>query len=439
MIKIPNNKTILAQNFVRDFQCIGKECEYHCCQGWVVNVEKPVFKDLKKRYSHLAGKRKLVSAIKRNKNPDSDWNYGRIQLDHNSICPFLTDENLCDIHSRFGSNKLSWVCKNFPRKLIEGINNIELSLSLGCPEATRLCLLNKDSTELINLPNEALSDMSGPLVDPSLPDVKQAAYLALRDDIRQVFMFLADAQQYPVAGRLFLMLYFANSVNEKFHASSDTYFYDKILQDAIENIANPDVHSTIVNSFLALEYDSSAFMIIMNTLLAYKTIQNPNLNKLVQKCLAEKGLTEEDAINLGAEDHDRILKLYSKRSDILEKHYKKQIEIFLGNYVKHYLFYKSYTSFPSLISYLRNLLIHINVIKFLFILHPSLSFIVDGDNSLISEDIAQEALDKAIVESVTLSVRAFDHQNQKVAEVFHNVLDKHNFGSIEELAMLARV
>lgn len=432
------NKPVLTESFVPNFQCIGSRCEYHCCQGWAVNVEKPVFKNLKKRYGNLAGQKKLVASLKKNSNPESDWAYGRIQLNDKLQCPFLTPENLCDIHQRFGDNQLSWVCQHFPRSLVDGLEFIELSVSLGCPEAARLCLLEENSTGLITTSRQIVSGLPGPLTNYSLRQNQQPAYLEVRDDIRQVLLFLADARQYPLGGRLFLMLYFAELVKENFHASSKSLLINETIKNAIDKIANPDVHLSLVKGIYGMDYEPTAFIVIISTILANTSARIPALNQLVNDCLSANKID----INAPEEPakYETIYRAYTDKKLMLESLFAERLDLYFNNYVKHNLFYKSYVTFPSLMGYLRNLLIQINVIKFLFVLHPLLS----EDNLKIDKDSdnpesAGDILDKAIVNAISVCARAFDHQNENISEKFDKVLDENNFKTIEQLAMLARL
>ena len=194
----------------------------------------------------------------------------------------------------------------------------------------------------------------------------------------------------------------------------------------------------MVNNFFDLEYDPTAIVIIINTVLAFKTKHNETFNKLVRKCLTSScgELSEKVFLNPTQEDINTIFKIYLERRVEIETAYGLRLETFIENYIQHYLFRKSYVQFPSLISYIRNLLIHINVIKFLFVLNPLLTPLVDKKS--LSEEDANVAMDKAIVETVSVCARAFDHQHTRILDIINKTLDGNNFDKIERLTMLAR-
>jgi lysine-N-methylase len=58
------------------------------------------------------------------------------------VCPFLSAERLCRIQQDYGADYLCVSCATYPRvpRRIEGL--LEAPLSLSCPEAARLVLLD---------------------------------------------------------------------------------------------------------------------------------------------------------------------------------------------------------------------------------------------------------------------------------------------------------
>ncbi len=68
--------------------------------------------------------------------------FAHIQLTSFFRCPFLNEERLCQIQAEQGEEYLSKVCSTYPRTAhtIDGLE--EKTLSLSCPEAARLVLLD---------------------------------------------------------------------------------------------------------------------------------------------------------------------------------------------------------------------------------------------------------------------------------------------------------
>jgi lysine-N-methylase len=63
-------------------------------------------------------------------------------------CPFM-EEKLCGIQKTLGEDKLSDTCATYPRnnRLLGGQH--EQSLTLSCPEAARLALLQADAMDFV--------------------------------------------------------------------------------------------------------------------------------------------------------------------------------------------------------------------------------------------------------------------------------------------------
>ncbi|WP_088041554.1 flagellin lysine-N-methylase [Bacillus sp. EAC] len=134
--------TQLVPSHFKKFSCIGSECENHCCQGWVVSIDKKTYK----KYQN-SNDPTLAKNLKRYKGNDKGMPYATIQMKECGTCPFLTDNGLCYIHANYGEEMLSSVCSVFPR--VKNIFNdvLEQSLYLSCPEAARIALLDPNPME----------------------------------------------------------------------------------------------------------------------------------------------------------------------------------------------------------------------------------------------------------------------------------------------------
>jgi lysine-N-methylase len=135
---------IIRPVYSDDFHCIGPACEDSCCVGWTVNIDRATYE--KYRTIPESPLRSLVDANVLRKSPDAaaqdDAAYASIRMTQSRECPFLTEERLCRIQAERGESYLSHTCANFPRAIyfIDGVE--DKTLTLACPEAARLILLN---------------------------------------------------------------------------------------------------------------------------------------------------------------------------------------------------------------------------------------------------------------------------------------------------------
>ncbi|MDQ0199570.1 flagellin lysine-N-methylase [Neobacillus ginsengisoli] len=146
-------RTMLVPQYMRTFTCIGSECEDSCCVGWQVSIDEKTFKKYKRvRNQDLSPLfQKNITRVRSSSNPN---NFGKISMNKNECCPFLSEEKLCNIQLKLGEGYLSETCNSYPR-ILNQVNGIfERSATLSCPEAARLALLNLDGIQFDEVEEE---------------------------------------------------------------------------------------------------------------------------------------------------------------------------------------------------------------------------------------------------------------------------------------------
>jgi len=196
---VPNTLPIHA-SYAENFHCIGSACEDTCCQGWGVFIDQAAYE----KYQNLpAGQ--LHSLIGANLLAISEGatstNFAKIQMNGENQCPLLTADRLCSIHSELGEDYLSHACATYPRT-VQSIGGVhEKALTLSCPEAARLVLLNpglltQRQSAVENSRDEAPEAFS---VDGA------SSFLPWSRSIRQAVLDLVANRVYPLWQRLFLL------------------------------------------------------------------------------------------------------------------------------------------------------------------------------------------------------------------------------------------
>ncbi len=133
---------IIAPKYYADFACIANRCRHSCCIGWEIDIDKKTAKYYKKIKGDF-GKR-LRENIKDNS----------FKLDKSERCPFLNQDNLCDIIINLGEDSLCQICSDHPRFKNYFGSQIEIGLGLCCEEAARIILNYPEKFELIELEND---------------------------------------------------------------------------------------------------------------------------------------------------------------------------------------------------------------------------------------------------------------------------------------------
>ena len=135
------------------FRCIGPACEDSCCEQWTVHIDQTIFE----KYQALPpGPLRTIIDENVLRTPEETTAPGgpaaafaQIRMTADAKCPLLSPDGLCRIQIEHGDAYLSHMCATYPRAVYKIEDVTEKALSLSCPEAARLVLLNP------HLPTEA--------------------------------------------------------------------------------------------------------------------------------------------------------------------------------------------------------------------------------------------------------------------------------------------
>lgn len=141
------------------FKCTASKCPDTCCKGWEIIIDSDSFDKYKSLKSEF-GK----SIIK---NIEIDEDSDAVFIQKNGRCPFLNQENLCEIIINEGENALCEVCRQHPRFVEEYGEITEVSLSLSCPAVIDI-IKNKTSLTCFNV-EETDKKPEYTIHDPLLP------------------------------------------------------------------------------------------------------------------------------------------------------------------------------------------------------------------------------------------------------------------------------
>lgn len=131
------------------FTCTAEKCTDNCCIGWEICIDSETAEFYKSVGGEL-GKR-LEKNICGGDEPSFIMKDGR--------CPFLNQNNLCDIISSLGENALCQICTDHPRWFEWYGDEKEGGIGLSCEEGARLILQEEGfadyfESECNDLPDE---------------------------------------------------------------------------------------------------------------------------------------------------------------------------------------------------------------------------------------------------------------------------------------------
>lgn len=127
-------------DYYKDFKCINKQCRHNCCIGWEIDIDSKTASFYRNHEGIL--KDKFRSCINWNKEP-------YFILSANGRCPFLNDDNLCEIIINYSEEALCTICSEHPRFTNQLPNRNEIGLGLCCEAAGNLILGKKEPVKLI--------------------------------------------------------------------------------------------------------------------------------------------------------------------------------------------------------------------------------------------------------------------------------------------------
>lgn len=155
---------IVKPTFYKNFKCIAGDCPDSCCQGWEVDADSDSLEYYKTLDNSLEIKKRIDSVLSKD-----EFDNTIFTLAPKKRCPFLNDENLCDMHIAIGGEHTPYTCRTFPRFIYDFGATREIGISFSCPVASDMMY----NTESFDFETEVNSDL------PTLNDIDAEKYFLL--------------------------------------------------------------------------------------------------------------------------------------------------------------------------------------------------------------------------------------------------------------------
>lgn len=189
---------IRVPDYYKDFKCIADKCEDTCCAGWEVDVDDDSYEYYKTVTGPFGDRIKSVMV------PPTEEEEACFTL-NNGRCPFLNDNNLCDLYTELGEDKLCDTCTNYPRFIEEYGSLREIGIALSCKTAGELILKSdKKVTFELTENDEMVSTYND--IDPEL-------YMMLMASRKTAFD-IAQNRDFDIVMRYCLVLEYAKDIQE---------------------------------------------------------------------------------------------------------------------------------------------------------------------------------------------------------------------------------
>ncbi|MDK0927375.1 flagellin lysine-N-methylase [Clostridium perfringens] len=397
--------------YLKEFKCIGGECEDSCCIGWDVDIDKFTFQQYES-VSDSDMKNILKSNLIKNKRCQCDEiDFAKVKLGENKRCPFLKCDNYCVIHSNLGEEYLSNVCTSFPRvtNKIDGI--YEMSLAVACPEAARILLLKKEGIEF----SESDENLGKHIISSEVnTKVIEESYLPVEflKEIRETSIKIMKNRKFSLDKRLYILGEFINALE-------DEYEYN--------------CHNTL--SFIK-EYDIGTVKDLYEENSMNYIIQVDFFKKLLTMLRVEKDIdsdrfkeySNEVKIGLNLDEENYLAKnaqMYIKAFEEYEKEFIEENSYIFENYIVNFIYSNlfPFCERESIFDSYIMLLIRYTFIRFYLV------------GMYIYHKKNKETLDKALSkEEVVRFIQCFskvvEHHKTYLIDLL-NYIKEHDFNNLE--------
>ena len=250
---------IITPKYYKNFKCIAGECPDSCCQGWEVDADEESLEYYKTLPESLEIKQRIDSVLDKDEFENTIF-----RLAPKKRCPFLNDENLCDMHIAIGGEHTPATCRNFPRFIYDFGGTREIGISFSCPVAADLIY---HSDESLSFDTEINSDL------PTLNDIDAELFIKLKQARTKAFGIIQNSEK-PLDKRLCELLDYAKRLQNEIGGYSEcgngisfeAVFNNPELinpewQKKVRNIKPKKIENTLANENIAAYFIYKYFLL----------------------------------------------------------------------------------------------------------------------------------------------------------------------------------
>lgn len=231
---------LITPSFYKNFKCIAGACPDSCCQGWEVDADEESLA----YYKTLSGslRARIDSVLDKD-----EFGNTIFRLADKKRCPFLNQDNLCDMHIAIGGEHTPYTCRTFPRFINDFGGTREMGISFSCPIASDIMW---NLTEDFDFVSEINSQ------PPSLNEIDAELYFKLLSYRKEAYSIVQD-RKLEINKRLIRLLDYAAKIQRelddyKEYASETDFFAifnhpEVINQEWTEKVKNHNTNPTFPN------------------------------------------------------------------------------------------------------------------------------------------------------------------------------------------------
>jgi lysine-N-methylase len=392
-----------------------------------------------RRLKVILGDEELTRVVHRKKEanrPKEDWTPGYAQFSSqgDAGCHYFGEDRLCHLQLERGEGALTSVCAQYPRHQIQVDQRVERAGTLACPEAARLCLLEDDAMDIVEFEPE--SDFS--LWRPALHlEGKTCSYLSEFDRVRDALMKILSNRALPLGDRLGMLVVLSDQLNPvlvKGRAADET-----ALQAELERATSEAFGAELSSALSDVGASGRATHVLLSFILViYGSSVGPRLQKLLEGVVAtyENSGAFASGSQFGgllSETHFRnVAAAYETRRNELLEHHHARIDTYFTNYCLNFVMQTPFFDQNDLRLYVRELLLRVATLRFLFFSHPDV--LSDRDQ----RRVPQEIVDATAVATFQRFAREVEH-SLVFAQKLRGMLSSVKADALGDLLCLTRL
>jgi lysine-N-methylase len=223
-------------SYLKEFKCIGGTCEDNCCGYWHIYIDKKTFEKYENIQDEEMKKFVNKNIFVREKCNTLKTDYGQIRLGRDKICPFLNNDNYCNLQAKLGEEYLSNVCTGFPRIVNKIDDYYEMSLDVSCMEAAKILLLKEEGIAFVEEESSIVKHFFTFNIDTNSEEVKDTNYKYIKE-IREKSIAIIKNRNYSLSERLYMLCYFLEHVRRElcYNYHNVKEFIDKYNRSSFRN------------------------------------------------------------------------------------------------------------------------------------------------------------------------------------------------------------
>ncbi|MDH5393395.1 MAG: flagellin lysine-N-methylase [Gammaproteobacteria bacterium] len=422
---------ITTYDYMKNFQCTGADCPDSCCSvGWQIGYDKKHYLVLKELMSQQPDTKKIFDE-NLSLNHSADNKFATIRNLDNGRCSFLQDNQLCHLHSQYGTHCLSNTCAQYPRLLLQLDSKIEMHGILSCPEVTRLYLSRDNASEELAISLDGLPRGDDFHIANNVSTVQGYYYLHF-PLVKNLMLEIADNTHHDLDLKLYLLASFSDRLAPLYFRGCKELSAEAIQSEYHQQVEDQTITRLhgLLQKYAAPE--PFAIMLIQAILLfRHKHSQDDNFGKLVSSVLGSYDSEIADSAKVNNdiaifEPHDLWL-AYRKRHDKIYNKLGEKIDSYLLKYLTNCIRREWFINLPEPFLYIQMLITRMAMLKFMFISDPKTLALLDSEN-------AQQALEQLAIEHIYSFTRAID-QDVGFLKSIYQVMDEQRYFDIEYTPM----